>query len=467
LEQNVGSSPLSPCRRSTETIMRICIVDDEPNIRRTLRVALEAMGHAVEEAASGAKALELSDRQLFDVALLDLRLGNESGLDLIESLLTHQPGLAIVIITAHASIDTAVEAMRRGALDYLAKPFTPAQVRGVLERVARVRGLRNQVADLSERVRCVLPEIELESSDPQVRQVLDLVRRVAPTDAAILIRGESGTGKGVLAHTIHAWSKRAGNPFVTVSCPSLNADLLESDLFGHRKGAFTGAIRDTVGKVAAAEGGTIFLDEVGDLPLALQPKLLRFLQERKYERVGDTSTRVADIRLIVATNRDLEAAVAAGQFREDLLYRLNVVEITQPPLRSRSDQLELADFLLAFFARQMGHRFAGFTAEARAALAAYTWPGNIRELRNAVERAAILKTGPEVGLTDLPERISRGPLANMTTRPIELGAAMTLEQVEIEHIRRVLDASPNLDAAAQTLGVDSSTLFRKRRKYGL
>ena len=283
------------------------------------------------------QALRLAGQRPFDVALVDLRLGGESGLDLLASLLGQWPRLAVVIITAHASVDSAVEAMRRGAFDYLSKPFTPAQVRAVLERVARVRGLRDRVADLEERVRAEVPEADLEGRDPEVRRVLDLARKVAPPTPRVLIRGESGTGKGVLAHALHAWSRRAGGPFVTVSCPSLSAELLESDLFGHVRGAFTGAVRDAAGKVAAAEGGTLFLDEVGDLPLPLQPKLLRFLQEKRYERVGEATTRAADVRLVAATNRDLESAVASGAFREDLLYRLNVIELTLPPLRLRGD----------------------------------------------------------------------------------------------------------------------------------
>jgi two-component system, NtrC family, response regulator AlgB len=446
-------------------LMRVLIVDDEPNIRRTLRAALEAMGHAVQEAATGAEALRGVERQPCDAALVDLRLGGESGLDLLESLRAQWPRLAAVVITAHASIDTAVEAMRRGAFDYLPKPFTPAQVRAVLERVARVQRLRDRVDDLAERVRAEVPEAELDSPDPLLRRVLELARKVAPTEAVVLIRGENGTGKGVLARALHAWSPRADRPFVTVSCPSLSPDLLESELFGHARGAFTGAVRDAPGKVAAAEGGTLFLDEVGDLPPPLQPKLLRFLQERRYERVGEVTTRAADVRLLAATNRDLEAAVAAGTFREDLLYRLNVVELILPPLRQRSDVLPLAEHLLAFFARQTGRRLDGFTAEARAALARHAWPGNLRELRNAVERAAILAAGPEVGLADLPERISHDP--GGPAGPFEAGARLTLEQLEIEHIRRTLADSPSLDAAARTLGIDPSTLYRKRKQYGL
>jgi two-component system, NtrC family, response regulator AlgB len=447
--------------------MRILIVDDEPNIRKTLRVALEGMGHAVEEASTAAAASAALARRPADVALVDIRLGTESGLDLIEPFLAEVPRLAIVVITAHASIDSAVDAMRRGAFDYLPKPFTPAQVRAVIERVGQVRGLRDRVEDLEGRVRDEFPEAELESTDPEFRRVVEIARRVAATDAAILLRGENGTGKGVVARAIHAWSRRPDGPFVTVSCPSLGAELLESELFGHVRGAFTGAVRDAAGKVAAAEGGTLFLDEIGEMPVALQPKLLRFLQERKYERVGESTTRTADVRIVAATNRDLEAAIASGTFREDLFYRLNVVELTLPLLRARADRLDLADRLLGFFARQNGRRLSGFTAEARDALARHSWPGNLRELRNAVERAAILASGPEVGLADLPERIARASGAPGEASVIELGGQVSLERLEAEHIRRVVASSPSLDAASRTLGIDPSTLYRKRKQYGL
>jgi two-component system, NtrC family, response regulator AlgB len=448
--------------------MRVLVVDDEPNIRRTLRVALEAMDHVVVEADSAAEATRRAETHPSDVALVDLRLGHESGLDLIDALHAQHPSLAVVVITAHASFDTAVEALRRGAFDYLPKPFTPAQVRAVLDRVARVRGLVARVADLEDQVRREVPEADLSGRDPAVARVLDLARRIAPSDAAVLIRGENGTGKGVLARAVHAWSARAAGPFVTVSCPSLSAELLESDLFGHAKGSFTGAVRDVAGKVAAAEGGTLFLDEIGDLPLPLQPKLLRFLQERKYERVGENRTRSADVRLVAATNHDLEAGVAAGTFREDLLYRLNVLELMLPPLRTRSDVAELAAHLLAFFARQTGRRLTGFTLEASAALAQHAWPGNLRELRNAVERAAILAEGPEVGLADLPDRIARAVLTpGPSGGPVVVGGPSTLEQVELEHLRSVLATSSSLDAAARTLGIDPSTLYRKRKQFGL
>ena len=445
--------------------MRILIVDDEPSIRLTLRTALEAMGHVVGEAASSSGAVRKVERQPCDLALVELRLGSESGLDLLESLREGQPWLTGVVITAHASMNSAVEAMRRGAFDFLTKPFTPEQVRAVLERVARYRGLRDRVAGLEDRVRAEVPEGELDSPDPLIQRVMNQARVVAPTEAVVLIRGENGTGKGVLARALHAWSKRADGPFVTVSCPGLSPDLLESDLFGHARGAFTDAVRDVAGKVAAAEGGTLFLDEVGELPPALQPKLLRFLQEKTYERVGEAVTRAADVRVVAATNRDLDAAVADGAFRQDLLYRLNVIELTLPPLRLRSDVGGLANHLLAFFARQTGRRLTGFSPAARDALAHYAWPGNVRELRNAIERAAILAAGPEVAPDDLPERIAQPHVR--AGGPIEVGRRVSLERLEVEHIRRVLGNTSSLDEASQVLEIDPSTLYRKRKRLGL
>ena len=446
--------------------MRTLVVDDEPNIRRTLRVTLEAMGHIVDEAATAAEALAIAGRRPVDLAMVDLRLGADAGIDLLGPLLVLRPGLGIVVITAFAAVDTAVEAMRRGALDYLPKPFTPAQVRGSLERVARVRGLKSRVAGLEDHLKAEVPEVDLDTPDPAVRRALDQARRVAQTDAAVLIRGESGTGKGVLCRALHGWSKRADGPLVTVSCPSLGAELLESELFGHALGAFTGAVRETQGKVAAAEGGTLFLDEVGDLPTPLQPKLLRFLQDKQYERVGEAKTRPADVRLVAATSRDLEAAVATGTFREDLLYRLNVIELTLPPLRERVDLPAIADRLLAFFATQTGRRLDGYTPEARAAIAGHRWPGNLRELRNAVERAAIVADGPEVGLADLPERVASKGVGGTSDR-VEVGGNVSLDRLELEHIRRVLAAASSREEAARTLGIDPSTLYRKRKQHGL
>ena len=432
--------------------MDILVVDDEPTLRRTIRTALESLGHRVAEAADQAQALQRVGQGRPDLILLDLRLGRESGLDVLAALLRAAPGLGVVVITAYASVDTAVEAMRRGALDYLPKPFTPGQLADLLGRWGgRADGAAAEAA-------------VLDSGEPAMRQALDTVFAVAASEATVLLRGESGTGKGILARAVHGRSRRAARPFVTVHCPSLSADLLESDLFGHAQGAFTGAVRATEGKVTAADGGTLFLDEIGDLPLALQPKLLRLAQDRTYERVGEAKPRSADVRLIAATNRNLEEEVADGRFREDLLYRLNVIEVTVPPLRNRRGDLpRLADHLLAQFAARAGRAVTGFTPAAREAVLRHRWPGNVRELRNAVERGVLLCRGAEIDVRDLPPSVTApAPLA----APDALAAA-SIDAVEVEHIRRVLAACGTLDEAARTLGIDPSTLYRKRRRYGL
>ncbi|MBA4187146.1 MAG: sigma-54-dependent Fis family transcriptional regulator [Planctomycetaceae bacterium] len=440
--------------------VNLLVIDDEASLRRTLRTALESMGHRVTEAVNRLQTLDALKLHRFDLAFLDLRLGKESGLDLLPELLLAAPGLHVAIITAHASLDTAIEAIRKGAFDYVPKPFTPNQLRVVLDRSALVRGLRNRVAVLEDQVGRLAPDVELETLEPSMQKVLELAFHVAPTEATVLLRGESGTGKGVLAAAMHSRSKRAARPLVTVHCPSLSAELLESDLFGHVKGAFTGAVADKVGKVDVANGGTLFLDEIGDLPLTLQPKLLRLIQDRNYERVGEPVSRAADVRIMAATNRDLEAEVRAGRFREDLLYRLNVIEVTLPPLRARrKDLLLLARHLLAFFACQSGKAVTGFTSQAEAAMAVYAWPGNVRELRNAVERGVILTRDSLIGLEHLP-----GQLTAATSARIELGGPVTLEDVETEHISRVVASSPSLDEAAKTLGIDPSTLYRKRKR---
>jgi two-component system, NtrC family, response regulator AlgB len=443
--------------------MNILVIDDDASLRRTLRMSLEVLGHVAVEARDSNQALEVLARRPFDAALLDLRLAQEQGLDLLPRLLSLAPGLNVIVATAYATIETAVEAMRRGACDYLPKPFTPDQLRIVLDRIARVRRLQSHVEELEDQIRSVVPEVDLQTTEPKMRAVLDVAFKTAPSEATILIRGESGTGKGVLARAIHARSQRADGPFVTVHCPSLSAELLESDLFGHVVGAFTGAVRDTIGKVAAAEGGTILLDEIGDLPLPLQAKLLRLAQERCYERVGETTTRASNVRILAATNRDLEMEIAAGRFREDLFYRLNVIELTVPPLRERvADILPLAEHLLKFFARQNGRHFAGFSEPVREAISSYAWPGNVRELRNAIERAVILSSDSQIGLDSLPAQVFRGDRLE-TLAP----DSMTLEQLEAEHIRRILGVTETIEQAAAKLGIDPSTLYRKRKRYNI
>jgi NtrC-family two-component system response regulator AlgB len=443
--------------------MRILIVDDEASIRKTTAIAVQTMGHEAVEAPTGARALKLVETEGFDVCFLDVKLGAEDGLQVLEKLLQGAPGLAVVMFTAFASIATAVEAMRRGAFDFIPKPFTPEQIRQVLQKIARTRTLEQRVRQLESQLADESPEIDLTSTEPAVQRVFEIAFKAAETTATILILGPSGTGKNVLAREIHRRSAQRDRPFVTVNCPSLSKELLESELFGHVKGAFTSAVQDTFGKVAAAEGGTLFLDEIGEMPLEIQPKLLRLLQDREYERVGEARPRRANVRVIAASNRDLATEIKTGRFRQDLFYRLNVITVALPGLHERpGDLLRLAARGLEFFSRHMGKKLRSLSPEVTAAFRAYAWPGNLRELRNMIERAVILANGEVLTLADLPEEFSR-----RLDPSVQVGARVSLEALEAEHVRRILAVSATLEDAAHTLGIDPATLYRKRQKLGL
>jgi NtrC-family two-component system response regulator AlgB len=441
--------------------LNILIVDDEINIRKTLAISLETDGHVVTAVSNARDAVSEAAKKSYDMAFVDLRLGADHGLNLIPELLAQSPWMRIVIITAHGSIDTAVETMKRGAADFLTKPFTPAQVQLVVDRVAKIRALELQVAGLEQIVGQSKGEPILKTNNPAMQRAISLARQVALSDTTVLIRGESGTGKGVFARAIHAWSNRAGKPMATISSPSLSPQLLESELFGHARGAFTGAIRDNIGRIAASDGGTLFLDEIGDLPLDLQPKLLRFLQDREYERVGEARTRRADVRVIAATHVDLEEAVKSGKFREDLLYRIKVIQLDLPPLRERLEDMQM--LAERFLGELKGTKpIVGFTPEAIEALKAYRWPGNLRELHNVIERAVFLCQDHLVGTAHLPTEF-----AGKTEPKEEIGDAVSLDKLEEIHIRRVLAKFKSLDEAAKVLGIDLATLYRKRKKFGL
>lgn len=443
--------------------MRILIIDDEPNIRKALTLGLETMGYEAASAKNGRDALDYISQNGADVAFLDLRLGSDDGLDWIEPLLKAQPDLSIVVLTAHASYATAVEAIKKGAFDYIPKPITPDVMRQVLLKIGKNRQLQQRVEELEKQVAAVNDAYDFTTDDPTMAPIIQLLDKVAPTNASVLLLGENGTGKSVMASEIHRRSERNKEAFVTVSCPSLSAELLESELFGHVKGSFTGAVQNKLGKVEVASAGTLFLDEIGELPLSIQPKLLRLLQEREFERVGDHKTRKADVRVIAATNRDIEAMVAAGTFREDLFYRLNVITLKVPPLRDRRYSIpKLAERHLRQLCQSIGRELTGFTDEAKALLESYDWPGNLRELRNVLERAVILADGPQVDANDLP---MSGPAQSGTY--IHVGSQVSLEELERCHIEKVVNQSSSLDEAAKILGIDSATLYRKRKKYNL
>jgi two-component system, NtrC family, response regulator AlgB len=447
--------------RAMSDALHVLVVDDEPNIRATLAMCLESLGCEVHRAAGAREALVAVEATAFDIAFVDVRLGPADGLQLLPELVQRSPRLDVVMITAYASIESAVEAIKAGAADYLAKPFTPAQIRHVVERLRKRRALENQVHELQERLEEAAPQVLLESTSPAMRAVIDTLTQAAGSDASVLLRGESGTGKGVLARLVHARSPRAHARFVTVNCPTLTDELLASELFGHVRGAFTGAVRDQAGKVEEADGGTLLLDEVGEISAALQAKLLRFSQDREFERVGETRTRRANVRIVAATNRDLEHDVAEGRFRLDLLYRLNVIEVRVPALRERrEDLLVLARRFVEFFSHTLGRPSLRLSPPAEALLLAYAWPGNVRELRNEMERAVVLSRSPELGPESFSERV-RGAAAPLP----EVGGPFRLEDIEREHILRVLASVPTRDEAARILGIDPSTLWRKLRRY--
>jgi NtrC-family two-component system response regulator AlgB len=453
--------------------MDFLVIDDDKTFRDATCLLIDSEGHYAEAACSGELGLTELKEGKFDAVLLDLNLGPEKGLDILEQILKRQPNLPVIIFTAQGSVKNAVEAMRRGAVDFLEKPFTREQFHLVLARVQRFHQLNQNIERLEREVQdsnAQSPEILLDSGTPLMKEVMDTLLRAAKTPASILILGESGTGKSVVARAVHRQSHLADKPFVTVSCPSLSKELLESELFGHVRGAFTGALRDHWGKVKAAAGGTLFLDEIGDLPMEIQPKLLRLLQEREYERVGENVIRQAEVRIIAATSQDLKKRVAAGAFREDLFFRLNVITAEMPPLRQRQDDLiRFADHYFKHFAALCGRRLEGFSDEASAAIHAYSWPGNLRELRNAIERAVIMVKGNKITLEDLPSELRGKPVAeaNGSDASLQIGSLVSMEQLEAAHLRKVLERTSNLAEAAQVLGIDQATLYRKRKKIGL
>jgi NtrC-family two-component system response regulator AlgB len=434
----------------------VLIVDDERTIADLLSRYCQSRGAATTTVNSFEAGLRKAHERSFDLAFVDLRLDDESGLQLIPELIRAQPGMAVVLMSAFASLGEAAEAMRRGAQDVIAKPFDPLLIDQQLQRVKIRR--EALAAPAGGRLSQDAPETILETQNPAMAACLALAQKAAGMDAPVLLTGETGTGKGLMARLLHDLSPRAAEPFVVVNCPALTAELAASELFGHVKGSFTGAVGDREGYVHAAGRGTLFLDEIGDLAPAVQSRLLRLLNDREFERVGESKARRCEARVIAATNLDLGAAIRSGAFRSDLLYRLNTLALHLPSLRERpEDLLKLARGLMRFFAERSGKPGLRLSRGAESSILACPWPGNLRQLRNAMERAAHLADGEEAGAADLG-------IPAQEAGPAEAGL-QSLEAVEMAHIAKVLKSASSNEEAAKILGIDPSTLWRKRKKF--
>jgi two-component system, NtrC family, response regulator AlgB len=439
-----------PLRSKAVFPLRILIVDDEANIRLTLSMCLELEGHQVAAAGTIEDALEETARQAFDLIFLDLRLGLQNGLDFIPQLLKENPWTRIIVITAYASVETAVEAMKRGASDYLPKPFEAAQVVHVTQKVAERRQLERRVEALQTAMGAMDAEADLTSSDPVMMGALDLARRVAGSSANLIISGRTGSGKSRIARAIHIWSDRAGQPFASVICRTDGVDALEAELFGNPNGV-----------VEFCDAGTLVLEEISELPMRLQPRVLRLLKDQEFERQDETTRRKINLRVIATTSVDLQQAVDKGLFRADLLLALNVVQIEIPALRNRPVDLPLlAERYLAFFSRQNHREILGFSPEAMHVITRHHWPGDSAELKNLVERAVLLCTGQYITVEHLPPN-----LLNVASN-VQIGDLVPLSVVEELHVRRVVGSARSLRQAAVILGIDAGTVVRRMKRYG-
>ena len=431
------------------------VVDDEKNILNTIGICLESIGIEATLCSKPQEVLQLLQQNRFDVAFVDLKMSPMDGIEVLSEIKQYSPGTTVIIMTAHGSIDTAVVAIKKGAYDYLQKPFDFEELKLFTRKVFEHHQLVHEMAELREELASIQGSRDIITRNRSMIELLDLAARVAESSISILIEGESGTGKELVAHFVHRKSDRAEKPFVKVNCAAIPEQLLESELFGHVRGAFTGALKDRQGRFEAADGGTIFLDEIGELSSSIQSKLLRILQTKDFERVGENITRIVDVRVISATNRNLDEALKEGSFREDLFYRLNGVRIKLPPLRERPEDVP---FLIHHFLKKFSKdRNIEIAPDADKALKAYRWSGNVRELENVIERAALLSANGVIGMNHLPEEI------RIASEP----KALSLEEAEKVQIKKVLQIAKDYDEASSILGIDRATLWKKRKKFNL
>lgn len=443
----------------------VLVIDDEKNIREGLGTALEMDGYKVFLAADGNEGMEFVNRGDMDLVITDLRMPGLSGEEVLSRVSSQSPGLPVIVLTGHGSIETAVEAMRKGAYDFLTKPVNLDRLSLLAKRALETRELSLQHTVLKQEVEGKLSFENMIGKSPELQKVFDLVKRVAPSKASVLITGESGVGKEMIANALHNLSPRKNKPFIKVHCASLSENLLESELFGHEKGAFTGAIARKRGRFELAHEGTLFLDEIGEIDQNVQVKILRVIQEKKFERVGGEETIEVDVRIITATNRNLEEEIKKGNFREDLYYRLNVVNINVPPLRNRKEDIPvMMNNFMHEFAEENGKKIDSIDIRARNALFSYDWPGNVRELRNCMEGAVVMAQGNTIKLEDLPPGIVKS--ADNSFMRVPLGTSM--EQIEKQVIQENLVANKgNKTKTALLLGIGRKTLHRKLEEYGI
>jgi two-component system response regulator HydG len=447
---------------------RVLIVDDDQNMCELVSSFLSRRGFQTAVRTSGDDAFSAMKEEDFDVIVTDLNLGGMGGLELCERIVANRPDLPVIVITAFGSLETAVGAIRVGAYDFITKPFQMAELAVTIERAIQHRALREEVKRLRQALTRTQSFDEIIGTSAAMKSVYDMVDRVADTDATVLITGESGTGKELVARALHNRGRRTSGAFVAINCAAMPETLLEAELFGHAKGAFTDAKSARTGLFVQANGGTLFLDEIGELPVGMQPKLLRALQERKVRPVGGNTELTFDARIIAATNRDLDEDVADRRFREDLYYRINVVRISVPPLRARgNDVLLLAQQFLERYAEQMGKRVIGISSQTAQKLLSYRWPGNVRELQNCIERAVALTQFEQIAVEDLPERIRDYRSTQVVFASDDPSELLPMEEVERRYVLRVLHAvGGNKSLAAQVLGFDRKTLYRKLERCG-